>query len=130
MGMSIVVKKIGGKEYAYHAYRVGNKVIQKYLGPASSPSAAARKAGVEERKKVPARFHPLFWDVKPRDIDVRQHATYIIERVFELGNLDALLWLQRVYPTALLLETLEVSKKLSPRSRNFWEIWFGVAHAY
>lgn len=128
--MSIVVKKIGKKEYAYHAYRVGTKVVQKYLGPASGPGVAARKARIEEGKKIPSRFQSLFWDVDLRTIEVKQHARYIIERVLEMGNLDALLWLQGMYPTALIIETLEMSKKLSPKSRNFWETWFRVRHAY
>lgn len=128
--MSIVVKKIGKKEYAYHAYRVGKKVVQKYIGPASGPAAAARKTRIEEGKRIPARFQSLFWDVDPLTIDVKQHRSYIIERVLEMGDLDALLWLQRMYPTALIIEILGSSRKISAKSRNFWEIWFGVRHAY
>jgi hypothetical protein len=72
----------------------------------------------------------LFWDVDPLTIDVKQHRRYIIERVLEMGELDALLWLQRLYPTSVIIETLESSRKISAKSRNFWEIWFGVRHAY
>lgn len=128
--MSIVVKKIGKREYAYLAYRSGKRVVHKYIGPASDPSVATRMAGIEEERNIPGRFQPLFWDVDPRTIDVKQHARYIIERVLEMGGLDALYWIQRLFPTKLIMETCEVSRKISPKSRNFWEIWFGLRHAH
>jgi hypothetical protein len=128
--MSIVMKKIGKREYAYLAYRSGKRVVHKYIGPASDPGVATRMAGIEEEKNIPGRFQPLFWDVDPRTIDVKQHARYIIERVLEMGGLDALYWIQRLFPTKLIMETCEVSRKISPKSRNFWEIWFGLRHAH
>lgn len=128
--MSIVVKKIGKKEYAYHAYRVGKKVVHEYLGPAADPGVAAKRTRAEEGKNIPSRFHSLFWDVDPRAINVKQHARYIIERVLELGGLDALYWIQQLYPSNLIIEACGESRKLSPRSRNFWNIWFGVRHAH
>ena len=128
--MSIVVKKIGNREYAYLAYRAGGRVVQKYLGPASDPAVRARRARHQELKSVPQRFAGLFWDVDPRKLDTKQSARYIIERVLELGDLDALAWIQKVYPTGLIIETCEASRKISPKSRNFWEIWFGVRRAH
>ena len=128
--MSIVVKKIGKKEYVYLAYRSGKRVVHKYIGPASDPGVATRMARIEEEKNIPDRFQSLFWDVDPRTIDVKQHARYIIERVLEMGGLDALYWIQRLFPTKLIMETCEVSRKISPKSRNFWEIWFGLRHAH
>jgi hypothetical protein len=128
--MSIVVKKIGNKKYAYLAYRAGGRVVQKYLGSASDPAVRARRARHEELKRVPERFTGLFWDVDPGKLDTKQHARYIIERVLELGGLDAIEWIQRVYPTSLIIETCGASRKISPKSRNFWEIWFGVRRAH
>lgn len=127
--MSIVVKKIGNSEYAYLAYRAGGRVVQKYLGPASDPAVQARRARHEELKQIPERFAGLFWDVDFRTLNTKQHARYIIERALELGGLDAIEWLQRIYPTNLIIEICGIIRKISPKSRNFWEIWFGVRHA-
>lgn len=127
--MSIVVKKIGNREYAYLAYRSGNKVIQKYLGAASDPTVAAKKIALDETRRIPERFFALFWDVDPHTVNMKQHARYIIERILEMGGLDALFWIQRVYPTSLIIETNMASRKISDKSRSFWNIWFGVGHA-
>src|SRR3990170_3080453 len=49
-----------------------------------------------------------------------KNARYVIERILELGGLDALQWLQRNYPTRRIVETLEISRKITPKSRNFF----------
>jgi len=124
--VSIVIKD---KKYAYLAYRSGKKVIHKYLGPIFEPRVAAKIKYLESEKNVPEKYHYLFWDTDPAMVDVKRHSRYIIERVLELGGLDALKWIQMVYPTRRILETLEISRKISLRSKNFWRIWFNGSHA-
>ena len=127
--MSVVTKKIGKGEYVYLATREGNKVVHKYLGPVGSPQVKKKLAEKKEVSMVPERFRSLFWDTSLGNIQIKRHARYIIERVLEFGDLDALEWLQRVYPTQMIIDVLSVSRSISEKSRNFWEIWFGVEHA-
>ena len=124
--MSIVIKKIAGRKYAYVAFRQGRKVVQKYLGPVREPSVSKKLADLAEIKKIPRRFYPLFWDSNPSRIGLKRNAHYVIERILELGDLDAVHWLQRIYPVKDLIEVFEVSRGISPRSRNFWRLWFEV----
>ncbi len=128
--MGIVIKTIGNKKYAYVAYRRREKVIHKYLGSISDPEVAKKIEKLEAEKRIPEQYHALFWDTDPLKIDIKKNARYIIERVLETGDLDDILWIQRLYPTRLIIETCEVSRKLSPKSRNFWRIWFQVGYAY
>lgn len=124
--MSIVIKD---KRYAYLAYRSGKKVVHKYLGVISDPLVAAKIKCLQREKGVPERYYYLFWDTDPAKIDLKKHSRYIIERVLEMGGLDALGWVQRAYPTRLIIETLEISRKISSKSRNFWRIWFKESYA-
>ena len=123
--MAILIKKIGGKEYAYRAYRQGGKVVHKYLGPASDTEVMQKVQEFSSEKQIPAQFFPLFWDARPSDIDLKKNSIYIIERVLEIGGLDAIQWLQKIYPTRLIMEICESSRKVSQKSKNFWRIWFG-----
>lgn len=127
--MSVVTKKIGKGEYAYLVERQGKKVVHKYLGPAGSPQVMKKLAERKEVSEVPDRFRTLFWDTTLGNIHIRRNARYIIERVLELGDIEALDWLQRVYPTRTVLDVLGTSRAISDKSRNFWEIWFGVQNA-
>ncbi|MBZ0154918.1 MAG: hypothetical protein K8I29_01725 [Alphaproteobacteria bacterium] len=125
----MITKKIGKGEYAYLAVREGKKVVHKYLGPVDSPEVQKKLAEKKETAVVPERFRALFWDTNIDAIHLKRNARYIIERVLEFGELDALEWMQRVYPTQIIIDVLSVSRSISERSRNFWEIWFGVKHA-
>jgi len=122
--MSISIKKIGGRRYAYTAYRKDKKVIQRYLGPLHDPDVLAQMAEIQRVKSVPLRLFKFFWDVDPRTLNVRRHSRFIIERILDVGDLNAFWWAQKQYPTALLIEVSLTSRRLSERSKQFWKIWF------
>lgn len=120
--MSIVIKN---EKYAYRAYRSGKKVVHKYLGLLADPAVAEKVNELEQEKQVPAEFRHLFWDTDPAKIDLKKNARYVIEKVLEMGGLAAFQWIQRLYPTRLITEIMETSRKITPKSRNFWTIWLG-----
>ncbi len=124
--MSIVVKKIGNHQYAYLAYRSGRKVVHKYLGALSDRKVREKIGKLKSGKEIPKCFAYLFWDADVSKIHLQHNARYIIEKVLELGDLDALWWIQDLYPTRKIIETCEVSRKISEQSKNFWRIWFGT----
>lgn len=124
--MSVIIKD---KKYAYLAYRSGSKVVHKYLGPISKPEVAQKIKELKKEKSVPEEFYYLFWDTNPKKIDLKKNSRYVIEKVLEMGSFDALQWVQRIYPTNLIIETLEVSRKITTKSKNFWTIWFDKEYA-
>jgi hypothetical protein len=127
--MSIITKKIGGKEYAYLVVREGKKVIHKYLGPAGSPQVTKIMRDKKEAKGVPEKLKFLFWDTSIKKIHIKRNARYIIERVLEFGDMEALNWLQRVYTVQKIIDVLSTSRNISLKSQNFWLIWFGAEDA-
>lgn len=127
--MNIVRKKIRGHEYVYLSSREGLRVVHKYLGRTDSPSVARIIAEKILTSGVPEDLSSLFWDTNRGQIHLRRHARYVIERVLELGRLDAVSWLQRVYPVQTIIDVLTVSKVITAKSRNFWKLWFGVKNA-
>lgn len=127
--MGVITKKIGGGEYAYLVVREGKRVLHKYLGPTHHPQVAKIMVGKKETSAIPIRLQPLFWDTSLKKIHTKQNARYIIERVLELGDMDALEWLQRVYPSQTIIDVLHVSRTVTEKARNFWMLWFGVTDA-
>lgn len=127
--MSVVIKTVAGREYAYWAYRTGDKVVHEYLGPLSKPGVLEKVRALRSEKVIPKLYHPLFWDAEPERIDVKRQYRYILERVLELGDLGAFQWIQKLYPTRWIIEICASSRKISPKSKAFWEIWLGVRDA-
>ena len=64
----------------------------------------------------------LFWDVDPKTIDLKRHATYVIERVLDFGNDKEVRWLWRTYGPSRIRKVLKKSRVLDAKSRNFWEL--------
>lgn len=85
-----------------------------------------QKKELKSVTSVPKEFCHLFWDTDQKKIDLKKNARYIIERVLENGDLKSLKWIQILYPAGLIIETLKTSRKISPKSKNFWAIWFEV----
>jgi hypothetical protein len=124
--MNVVTKRIGKREYTYLVVREGKKVVHKYLGPADEPKVIKIISDKKETSAIPARFRTLFWDTSLSKIHIKRNARYIIERVLEFGNMDAIEWLQKVYPLQTIIDVLNMSRIITEKSRNFWLIWFGV----
>ncbi|MCI0468824.1 MAG: hypothetical protein L0Y62_02020 [Nitrospirae bacterium] len=127
--MSVIFKTVGKKRYAYLAKRAGTKVIHTYLGPADSPDVIGLINRRRDLIMLPDRFSSLFWDVCIKNINIKKNANYIIERILEYGDLDAIAWMQQVYAWQTIIDVLLISRSISAKSRNFWELWFGVTHA-
>ncbi|MDP2703681.1 MAG: hypothetical protein Q8P01_00380 [bacterium] len=63
----------------------------------------------------------LFWDVNPKNIDVKKNAPYIIERVLDLGTDSEVRWLWRTYPKSLLRRVVGRSRALRSDTKQLWE---------
>ncbi|HEY4495269.1 MAG TPA: hypothetical protein VJC01_02350 [Candidatus Paceibacterota bacterium] len=73
-------------------------------------------------KKI-MRFRPeLFWDTNPRNIDVKKHAQYIIERVADLGRDKEARWVLDFYDKRLLKRVVTKSRCLRPRTKALWTL--------
>jgi hypothetical protein len=127
--MSVITKTIGKRKYSYLAIREGKKVVHKYLGSFDDPKVSKITLIEKETSTVPIRFSSLFWDTSLSNVHLKRNARYIIERILEFGDIDALEWLQRIYPVKTIIHVLYLNKVLSERSRNFWTLWFGVGDA-
>jgi hypothetical protein len=127
--MSVIIKKIGKNKYAYLVIREGKRVVHKYLGPLNNPQVAKIISERKEISAIPKHLYYLFWDTSLNNIHIKRNARYIIERVLEFGDMDAVQWLQKVYSTQNIVDVLNLSKTITEKSRNFWMIWFGVIDA-
>ena len=71
---------------------------------------------------IPDHLRPFFWETEFSQISVNKNKPYIIERILELGNLSAVKWLFLNYTKNEIKEVLEKSRKVSAKSRNFWQL--------
>lgn len=73
-----------------------------------------------ERDKLPAFLKRYFWDVPFAGLDLHQSGAFLIERILEYGNPQAVRWLRAHVLAEAICEVVKSSHSLSARSANFW----------
>lgn len=64
----------------------------------------------------------LFWDTDSSRLDLQQNKEYIIERVLELGDENAVSWLVSCYHRSEIKKVLAASRRISRKSANYWSL--------
>ncbi|MEK7147012.1 MAG: hypothetical protein AAB772_02020 [Patescibacteria group bacterium] len=65
----------------------------------------------------------LFWDTNPKNIDIKKHARYIIERVLEFGQANEVGWVFKNYPKSMIKKVINLPRvQLSGRSKALWSL--------
>jgi hypothetical protein len=77
-------------------------------------------------KALPEAFNKYFWDTNTSNISVSQNSAYIIGRLFELGDIEALNWLNSTYDKGVIVKTLQESRIISPKTGNFYALYYKV----
>ncbi len=74
-------------------------------------------------KTLEEYLRPFFWEIDLSKIDIEKNKQYIIERILELGDSEAVQWLFSNVSLRDIKKTLEKSRRISKKSKNFWSIF-------
>ena len=77
---------------------------------------------------IPASIAPYLWDTPIDDLSYDKHYAFIIERVLEYGDMEALIWLNETFDIGKIKEVLCTSKRISARTGNFYARIYQVDH--
>ena len=77
-------------------------------------------------KTIPQTFRKYFWDTDINKLSTTQNSTYIIERLLELGDIEELEWLNKTYNKKDIVKTLQNSRRISPKTGNFFSIYYKI----
>ncbi|MDO9534072.1 MAG: hypothetical protein Q7J85_01790 [Bacillota bacterium] len=73
---------------------------------------------------LPAFLHRYFWDHPANQVNEETHNFFIIERLLEVGNDEAICWILRRYSHQEITEVVKNSRSLSRKTANFWKNYF------
>jgi len=77
--------------------------------------------------KIPREFKKYFWDIDLSAADPKKQGVYILERLLEYGDSRAIKWLKDFYGLKLIKGVVAKSRKLSPKTVNYWRLVLGMA---
>jgi len=73
-------------------------------------------------KQLPDFLKPYFWEVDFARLRLPQRQTYVIERVLEYGDDQAICWLKETFPPETIANVVRRSSGLSPNTANLWAL--------
>jgi hypothetical protein len=77
-------------------------------------------------KKIPEFVAQYLWDVPVSSLDPSEKYYFVIERILEYGDFEALEWMNNTYKKDQIEEVLITSKKISPKTGNFFAIYYNI----
>jgi len=78
------------------------------------------------QSNLPKNLNKYFWDTNTNNLSLDKNATYIIERLLELGDVDELEWINKNYSKEQILNTVQNSRRISPKTGNFFSLYYGI----
>lgn len=77
-------------------------------------------------KKIPKSLHHYFWDVDVKKLDPKKKPYFVISRLLDKGNVEAVRWVRKNYSDKIISETLQNYRDFSLRSGSFWGLIYKV----
>lgn len=77
-------------------------------------------------KTLPTFLKKYFWDIDFAKLDPDKRATYIIERLLEMGDEKAVRWVLQTFKKSEIKKVIRQSRNLSPQTANFWSLILDV----
>jgi len=71
---------------------------------------------------LPEFLRPLFWEVDFERLSVSEHRQYVIERVLEYGDDQAIRWLYHTFGPRDIGDVVRRSRKISRNTATLWAL--------
>ncbi len=75
---------------------------------------------------LPDYLRVYFWDIEIDELDLHQHSHFIISRILNEGNDQALAWLFDLYDRETIKNTVKASRSLSLKTARCWQNYFDL----
>lgn len=75
---------------------------------------------------IPLRLKKYFWDSDFNKINAKKDSFFIISRILEYGDKEAIIWMIRNFKKAELKQVLLKGRGFSQKSVNYWAHIFNI----
>lgn len=81
---------------------------------------------MKQTPSLPAEMARFFWDIDFGKLDPIKDDLYIIQRLLELGDAQAVRWVRETYAPDLLVAALKKRRGFSPKTASFWSLFLSI----
>lgn len=79
---------------------------------------------------LPAKLHKYFWDTDPSKLSKDACASFVIERILDIGDQYAVRWMMKTYSKRVIVSVLDTSRRISHKSWHFWKLIFSRSNTF
>lgn len=79
-----------------------------------------------KKTKLPQFLRPYFWDVEFENVDPEKNPQFILKRIIDRGNTQALKWALERFSLSDIRDLILTSRDLSRKTANFWADILGI----
>ncbi|KKP65341.1 MAG: hypothetical protein UR63_C0057G0004 [Candidatus Roizmanbacteria bacterium GW2011_GWC2_35_12] len=76
--------------------------------------------------KIPKYLHQYFWDVDVEKLDIEKYPYFVVSRLLDKGNIEAVRWVKKNFNYNLVKKTLINHRDFSLKSASFWALIYKV----
>lgn len=76
--------------------------------------------------KIPKSLHRFFWDVDVKKLDPRNKPYFVINRLLDKGNVEAVKWVRENYTNNQIKKTFMCFRDFSPKVATFWSLFLKI----
>jgi hypothetical protein len=71
---------------------------------------------------LPGELRRFFWDVAFEKLTIEKHSRFLVERILNYGDMNAIKWLLTWAKQDFIKTIVDKSRNLNAKSKNFWKI--------
>ena len=76
--------------------------------------------------KIPKYLHQYFWDVDVEKLDIEKYPYFVVSRLLDKGNIEAVRWVKKNFNYNLVKKTLINHRDFSLKSASFWALIYKI----
>lgn len=77
-------------------------------------------------KMIPQNLLRYFWDIDTQKINPTENAHFIIERLLDKGDIEAVSWVLKNFSIQSIRKTFATIRDFSPKIGNFWKLYLKI----
>ena len=76
--------------------------------------------------KIPTSLHRFFWDINIKKLDPKNKPHFVINRLLDKGNVEAVKWVRENYTKNQIKETFTHIRDFNPKVGRFWALFLKI----
>lgn len=75
---------------------------------------------------IPAELSKYFWDVNTATVNPQTSPKYVINRLLDKGDFEAVRWVLSTFSTVIIIQSITTSRDFSVKSATFWARYLNI----